>query len=144
MFNRIFTRNKPVTPTVPPDTNVSVIETVETGGVRYDETGNKNKSNVDLKKELTDLVRDCGFRSSAHGLPSLTVDEVHNYIKIIWILVVLAGWSYFIYLITTIINDYNSHEVISSLKIGYEAPTNFPGNFKAALLLTKNFNFQFK
>jgi hypothetical protein len=93
------------------------------------ETGEREKKSHEneLKKELKGLLKECGFRSSAHGLPSLTVSKVNIFLKIIWILVVLTSWSYFLYLVYSIVTSYKSYAVISSLSVGYEAPTTFPG-----------------
>ena len=80
-----------------------------------------------MKGKVTDLVTECGGRSSFHGFPSLASDKVPRFIKIIWIVCCLGSWSYFVYQIVNTVNTYNQYSVVSSVSVGYEAPSTFPG-----------------
>lgn len=79
-----------------------------------------------MKEKITDLVTECGERSSFHGFPSLASGKVPRFIKIIWILCCLGSWSYFVYQIVNTVNNYNQYSVVSSVSVGYEAPSTFP------------------
>jgi len=88
----------------------------------------ENKLEESLKsKRLKQLVRDLGERSSIHGLSSLSNAYVNKFVKLIWLGFCLASWSLFAFQIYNIVSFYNMYSVISSVSVGYEAPTIFPG-----------------
>ena len=89
------------------------------------DAGSEKKS---LKKEIFEMVRECGERSSIHSLPSFASKNVPFLVKIVWMICVLISWGYFFYQIYGVVNLYLTYSVVSAVSIGYEAPTDFPGN----------------
>lgn len=88
----------------------------------------KQAEENDFKSKLAKEMRECGSRSSIHGIPSLSNENTSLIIKFVWILCMTASWAYFIYLFIIITQAYRAYEVISSVSLGYEAPSDFPGN----------------
>lgn len=90
------------------------------------EQQNDEEKKKTMSSELKEILQDCGSRSSVHGFPSLSEPSVYLTAKLVWIVCCLASWSYFIYQIYNIVNTYNAFEVVSSVSVGYEVPSNFP------------------
>ena len=89
-----------------------------------EQSGDEKKKT--MSEEIKEMVQDCGSRSSVHGFPSLSESSVYLTAKLVWIVCCLASWGYFIYQIYNIVNTYNAFEVVSSVSVGFEVPSNFP------------------
>ena len=89
--------------------------------------GPKSSKEDEFKKMLVKELCECGSRSSVHGIPALANGDTSSVIKLVWIFFMLASWAYFIYLFVIITRSYNANEVITSVSLGYEAPSDFPG-----------------
>ena len=87
-----------------------------------------------LKKEILEMVRDCGDRSSIHSLPSFASKNVPFLVKVVWMICVVISWGYFGYQIYGVVNLYLTYSVVSAVSIGYEAPTDFPSKNFLGLL----------
>ena len=75
---------------------------------------------------LKEVAADWGQRSSFHGLPGLASPGL-ILVKLIWIACCLASWIFFLIQMFSLINKFNSHDVISSVSAGYQVPAPFPG-----------------
>lgn len=80
---------------------------------------------VKIKSAVIELAQ----RSSLHGFPSLSNESGFSIVKTIWIVCCAFSWGFLIYQIISLVNSYLDFKTISTVSVGFEVPSHFPGTF---------------
>ena len=76
--------------------------------------------NQTIKKTPVELLRDCASRSSIHSFSSLSKQNAHPLVVVLWLVSIATSWSYLGYQIYLSIALYNTFGVATSEWIEYE------------------------
>lgn len=84
------------------------------------------KESDNTKREINTYAFEWCQRSSIHGIPFITAKTAILIVKIFWIVLCLACWSFLTFIIISMITDYRRYEKSTSISMVYEAMSDFP------------------
>lgn len=92
-----------------------------------EKSGEREKKKT-FKRELKNLTRNVGIKSSVHCFPSVSSLKTFTIVKVIWFLITATSWSYWMYQTYGLYQKFNKRNVVTSYKQEIDSVMEFPGN----------------